>query len=276
MNWMPMLELLCWGLAAGVLGAVLGIGGGILFVLIIPGYLVSIGIPTTEVVSYTVANSLAATIFTTLSANFQQFRQPGFPWKEISWISAGGSLSSILLLRYFVNTSLYSKTAFQILFLGVILYMLIRMVAGLWNSKKESEPKPENALPAGKLSLIGLLSGCVSPLTGMGGGIVLVPILHSIFRIPIKKSQAVSLGVISITALVSSMYNLSGNPSFKPAVAHSGYLIFPLAGMLSLGGVTGATLGLKLASYMPERLSGLLFALFLLLILGIQLVTIFS
>lgn len=267
---MPLLELLGWGLAAGILGAVLGIGGGILFVLVLPGYLVSMGIPEAEIVSYTVANSLAATIFTTLSANFQQFRQKTFPWNEIGWISAGGILSSILLLRYFVNTPYYSKQSFQTLFLLVLVYMLIRMAMGFW--RKGSEKEETIGKPAGPawLSTIGLFSGCVSPLTGMGGGIVLVPILHSIFRYPIRQSQAASLGVISITALASSLYNLSGTPQSNPSVAHLGYLLAPVAGALSMGGMMGAILGLKLADYLPERASGFLFALFLLTVLTIQ------
>lgn len=276
MNWMPLLELVGWGLAAGILGAVLGIGGGILFVLVIPVYLVSIGIPATEIVPFTVANSLAATIFTTLTANFKQFRQPGFPWMEILWISIGGSLSSILLLRYFVNTSLYSKQAFQILFLIVIVYMLVRMVWNLVLKKARPSLESGSLLHPGKLGIIGLFSGCISPLTGMGGGIVLVPILHSIFHVPIRKSQSVSLGVISITAIVSSMYNLGSNPSFAPAVPHSGYLILPLAGSLSLGGMIGAIAGLKMASLLPERTAGFLFALFLLVVLCIQLFKIYS
>ena len=272
-----MLELLGWGLAAGILGAILGIGGGILFVLILPSYLAVLGIPDSEIVSFTVANSLAATIFTTLSANFQQFRDKGFPWMEIGWISAGGILSSLLLLKFFVNTPFYSKQTFQLLFLLVLVYMLIRMLKGVWQ-KRTKQPEPENSQIPNKpiLAITGLFSGCVSPLTGMGGGIVLVPILHSFCQMPIRRSQSISLGVITITALASSFYNLKGEPTSIPSVAHAGFLLFPVVGMLSLGGMIGAILGLQFSARLPEKASATLFAIFLVTVLSIQIFNVFS
>lgn len=63
-----------------------------------------------------------------------------------------------------------------------------------------------------RLVLIGLVAGVFSSVFGVGGGIVIVPLLIVAAGFPAKEATAVSLGAIAITALAGVvLYALRGN-----------------------------------------------------------------
>jgi uncharacterized membrane protein YfcA len=62
-----------------------------------------------------------------------------------------------------------------------------------------------------KLVLIGLVAGLFSSLFGVGGGIVIVPLLMLVAAFGAKEATATSLGAIVITALAGvTLYALRG------------------------------------------------------------------
>ena len=86
--------------------------------------------------------------------------------------------------------------------------------------------------------LIGLASGVISGLFGVGGGIVMVPAMVFLLSPPIrdiKQAVGTSLLVIVPTALIGSFKHFSqGNVDWRTALA--------LAPMAMLGGLGGAWL----------------------------------
>jgi len=103
------------------------------------------------------------------------------------------------------------------------------------------------------LALSGALIGTISGLTGVGGGVLLVPTLVFGFGIGQRVAQGTSLLAILPTAGVG-------------AVVHQrhGELDSRAAGWMSLGGVPGALLGAVLALWLPQRALAGLFGLLLL------------
>ena len=57
-----------------------------------------------------------------------------------------------------------------------------------------------------KLGFAGLVVGILSGLLGVGGGIFIVPTLHTFFATPQHKAQAISQGVVLPTAIVSAYF----------------------------------------------------------------------
>ncbi len=86
--------------------------------------------------------------------------------------------------------------------------------------------------------MIGLVSGLVSGLFGVGGGIVMVPAMLFFLSPPIrdvKQAIGTSLAVIIPTALIGSYKHFTqGNVDWRTALA--------LAPLAILGGYTGAWL----------------------------------
>lgn len=267
MDWSLQAELIAVGLVSGVLGGLLGIGGGIIFVTILPAVLLKMGVPESEMVEFTVANSLFATFFTTLSGNIRGAFYYKTDWRPILWLSASGVMVSILLLHFFVNTEFYSRTAFNGLFLSVVGYMMFLLYQKQKNKNPlASEEESPNKPPVYKLLLTGLAAGAISPLTGLGGGLILVPLLHSKLGYSIRQANFISLGCIGITALVSTLWNMSESTDVGVSSWQVGYIIFPVCLYLGAGGIAGAFFGVELNRKIPPPLIRIVFGVTLLII----------
>ncbi|WP_214658848.1 sulfite exporter TauE/SafE family protein [Candidatus Formimonas warabiya] len=82
---------------------------------------------------------------------------------------------------------------------------------------------------------LGLLAGILSSLLGVGGGIILVPGMMYLLKIPIKTAIGTSLAIILPTAIIGVYrHGLNGNVNWKVTL------------LISLGTVTGAYLGVWL------------------------------
>ena len=92
-----------------------------------------------------------------------------------------------------------------------------------------------------RLVVIGLLAGFFSALFGVGGGIVVVPLLILMARFDERPAMATSLAAIGVIALVGAVsYGFHGE--LKPGAA--AVVGLPAA----FGAVAGATLQQRLAS----------------------------
>jgi len=107
--------------------------------------------------------------------------------------------------------------------------------------------RPVVALPA-----IGLSAGFFSALFGVGGGILIVPLLLLLARFEVRPATATSLAAIGITALAGTVaYALHGE-------------VEPVEGMLlGVPAAVGAIGGTALQQRLHTRTLSLLFALLL-------------
>lgn len=94
----------------------------------------------------------------------------------------------------------------------------------------------------------GLIMGIMSGLMGVGGGIILIPILVLGFGITQHLAQGVSLAVIIPTAI-------SGLITFH----RKGLVNYPMARLLALGAVVGALCSASYVHYIPAVLLKKLF-----------------
>ncbi len=103
-----------------------------------------------------------------------------------------------------------------------------------------------------ELVAIGLLGGVLSGLLGVGGGIVMVPLLVLWAHYGQRDAHAASLGAIipiSIAGIVT--YGIAGEVKVGPAVA------------LTIGSVCGARVGAGMLARLDERVLKSVFGLFL-------------
>ena len=92
-----------------------------------------------------------------------------------------------------------------------------------------------------RLIAIGLAAGFFSALFGVGGGIVMVPLLILVAGFPERSAMASSLAAIGLIALVGSIsYGVRGDVN----VGYAALLGIPAA----FGAVAGASLQQRLAS----------------------------
>jgi uncharacterized protein len=93
-----------------------------------------------------------------------------------------------------------------------------------------------------RLLLVGLVAGVFSTVFGVGGGIVVVPLLVALVAFPARVAAATSLGAILLTATAgAALYGLRGE-------VRPGY-----AALVGLPAVAGALAGTSLQQRVSNR-----------------------
>lgn len=239
----------------------MGIGGGIIYIVVIPVTLQRLGVPMQELVQYTIANSIVASLFSSLSANYYLLKNRNIYLTEVLLIGGFGVVSSLLVLHSVVNTHWYSRGTFNVVIVLLLLYMLLKTL--MHAAQKLPVENTESEGRKLRLGLAGLASGAVSALSGLGGGVVIIPVLNSVFKMDIKKASSISLGVIGITSLTMALSSMLEVPMYPFHFYNVGYVIFPVALTLSAGVLIASPLGIKAASTIPSRIISYLFSFFL-------------
>ena len=103
-----------------------------------------------------------------------------------------------------------------------------------------------------KLAAIGLGGGLLSGLLGVGGGIVMVPLLVLWAAYSQRDAHAISLGaIIPISIAGIATYGVAGEVRYGTAIA------------LATGSIVGARIGAGWLARIDERLLKIIFGLFL-------------
>jgi uncharacterized membrane protein YfcA len=101
--------------------------------------------------------------------------------------------------------------------------------------------------------LVGVVTGALSGLLGVGGGIVMIPTMVLLLGLPQILAQGISLAVIIPVSISGAMIHYAkGNVDTRVAV------------WIALGGATGALCGSALANYLDASALRLIFGAFLL------------
>jgi uncharacterized protein len=112
--------------------------------------------------------------------------------------------------------------------------------------------------PAWRYIVSGLIGGFLSGFAGIGGGVVLIPLMVGLLGVSQHQAHGTSLAIIIPTAIVSLIpYYLS-----RPPDSPTPYL--DLAAAYAITAVIGAPIGAKLITYVNPKALRKLFGLLLL------------
>jgi uncharacterized membrane protein YfcA len=264
--------LLLTGSAIGVLGAILGIGGGI---FLVPALVLIFHIP----VHHTIATSIVSTIATSSAVASTKVE------KGLANMRLGMTLEIATVLGAMtgaLTAGWLSEATLLRIFAGVLL--VIAALLGWKSSKGEKAAIPNSQYtilddPPDDLGLLGasfydpaeekqisyrvrkvplgflasLVAGNLSGLLGVGGGFIKVPVIHLICGVPMKAATATSNFMIGVTA-VASAFIYFGRGEVRPA----------LTSAVVLGVLLGSFIGSAINQQIPGRLVQAIFAVFLL------------
>ena len=238
------------GVAAGIVGSMLGLGGGIIIspILTLTGFLPS------QVAS----TSLLAVASTGASSTLSYSIKKRINYSIGIKVSAFAVPFSVIgaLVSSNLNPDAF-KLYFAILLIPTSFYLLFR--------RQIKADKREHA-DRGKLISNTLLyggssaAGFISSLFGIGGGIIFVPLLFAVKKLSMQQSVATSQLSILITSIAGILTH---------SILFQQDYVF--AGSLALGALAGAQVGSFIAIKISERLLTILFS-FSLIIISIQLI----
>ncbi len=245
--------LLLLGGLGGLLAGLLGIGGGVIYVLIFNYYLHKLGIPDSIIVPSIIANSMFAILFAGVSGTYKQWKNKNFFPNEMIIAGLAAAVSSISFSYMISKGTWYTKESFSIFFIVLLVSIALRIFTQRKKVEQENSQNP-NML---SLSITGLISGTIAAFSGIGGGVIIVPILTDIIKLPIKKATSISLGVISIMALFTSLYHAMTSVA---SGGTSSLLVFSLAIPVAIGSLIAAPIGVQLANKLkPSQIRIVLF-----------------
>lgn len=230
------------GAIAGFLSGLFGVGGGI---LIVPGLVLLLGMDQRRAHG----TSLAAIVPIALAGVGGFVIGDAVDWPVAAALTAGAVVGSVIgtsALRWIPQQGL------RIAFVAFLLLNAARMVIATPDASGRGEL--DVAMVLG-LVLVGVVSGTLAGLLGVGGGIVIVPVLVTLFLIPDAVAKGTSLVVIVPTAVSGTIRNVrNGNADVRAAL------------VVGVAGVVSAFLGSRIAIDMDPRTSGILFAILLALV----------
>jgi uncharacterized membrane protein YfcA len=112
------------------------------------------------------------------------------------------------------------------------------------------------------LILIGILAGVLSGLVGVGGGIIMVPLLVMFFSFNQHEAQGTSLAVLAVPVTAVAVFNY-----YK-----AGQINLKYAAVIAVFFVVGSIVGSKFALTLDQKLLKKIFAVVLLVIAGKMLI----
>ncbi|MCF7920261.1 MAG: sulfite exporter TauE/SafE family protein [Candidatus Cloacimonetes bacterium] len=233
------------GLLAGVMSGMFGIGGG---VIIVPVLVTVVGMGLKEANGTSLAALLLPVgILAVLAYRREKLVNLRAGMFIALGLASGVALGAMLALDLPVMTlkKLYGA------FLIFVSYRFLVDVK-FWNRSTRSEPVAGIAHPGKdwQFLMLGIAAGVMSGLFGIGGGVVIVPILCTLFHFEQRKAAGTSLAALLLPVGLPGvlLYNHAGELSFLSAI--------PVALGLLVGALGGARIAIGLKPAIVKKLYG--------------------
>lgn len=268
---MEIIILILSGIIGGFIAGLLGLGGGIFYIIILPYVLQWYGISQEHISGFIVANSLFGITFASATSLISEFKNLQHYWKESLFLGIPAVIASILTTYYIVHSEWYSIKVFSLFVVILMLYILIQLRI---KRNRINQDKRINILPAG---ISGCLSGIVSALSGLGGGIIIIPLLQLKFKQSVKKAKLISLVVIFLSSFFISIQNLISDTVIVEDInIQWGYILPIIVAPIILGVFIGSPIGVYFSNKTKDSYLNTFFSLFVFIVLIEKLLILFK
>jgi uncharacterized membrane protein YfcA len=180
------LELVALGIAVGTLSGFFGVGGGTITVPL----LLYMGFDIKEAIGVSVMQMFAGSIMGALIHR----QKKSYDTPDIKYFGFGGFAGAIVG-GYLVSLS--HSQVLEWLFLSLVLFTLVRVIIS------SSTPTRKEVINRPLYAIIGSAIGVFSGMLGVGGSILMTPILVSFMGFELKKASAIGLFFVMFTSSAS-------------------------------------------------------------------------
>lgn len=231
------------GLGAGFLSGLFGVGGGILMVPSMVFFL-----HMTQRLAH--GTSLAAVIPLGVASATSYIFADEVAWDVAWWLIVGSLVGAV------IGTTLLQRLSQRHLAIAFIIVGVFTMWRLLVQDTSDGTFLGLSALGAIALIIAGVVTGTTAGLLGVGGGIIMVPVMVVGFEMSSVLAKGTSLLVIVPTAMMGTWRNWHA----KNVEVRSALLI-------GLAGTPAGFLGGRLSTVMSEQVSTVLFSVLLLFVI---------
>jgi len=241
--------LLVAGAGTGFASGLLGIGGGAVMIPVSYWLILAMGVSQDIAIRIAFGTSLLVILPTAISGSWRHHRSNAVRWKTAL------VLGSCALAGALVGSTIAARLPSEILekgFGGLVLAIALWMALGrMPGSRKEDAEERGNLRLA---AACGFPIGMVTGLTGLGGGVLIVPALMLGQRLSIHAAIGTSVASIilaSLGGIVGYIVNGLGVAGLPPYSI--GYINLPIWLCLVATSIPMAQLGARAAHALPAR-----------------------
>lgn len=231
------------GLAAGLLSGIFGVGGGI---LIVPGLVFFAKMDQRRAHG----TSLAAVLPISISSLITYWSHDHVDWPVALFLAIGAVAGALL------GTKLLKTVKHEVLSMSFAAVLIVSAVRLYWSTSGSGRDQL-TLLICIALIAVGVATGVLAGLLGVGGGVIMIPAMMVLLGLPNVIAKGTSLAVIIPTAITGTFRNRSAsNVDMRAAV------------IVGVGGIFSAIAGGWISARLSESLSNALFATLLIVVAG--------
>lgn len=223
------------GVGAGLLSGMFGVGGGI---LVVPALVLMLKF------DQRLANgtSLGAVLPISVASLVTYWSHDNVDWIMAAWLVVGALGGAVLGTKWI---HMLPRRVLGYLFSVMLLVTAVRLFIPMTADGRDVI----TAVSAVALVLIGLVTGTLAGLLGIGGGVVMVPAMIVFFSELNVVAKGTSVAVIIPTAIMGTWRNWKADN-----------IDLRVATIVGSGGIVSAVVGGVIADRMSQDLSNILFA----------------
>ncbi len=223
------------GLLAGVLGGLAGVGGSI---VILPGLHLALGDDPESIHHLYMASAMLVNIAVAVPAA-RRHAKAGAIRKDL--LKPLLIIASVAILVGVVTSNHVSGDWLKDGLAAFIAFYCLSNIVKVFRGEHPHAPERERtSLP--RLIVAGGLTGFAGGLLGLGGGGIMVPILQTLCRVPLRQAIATSSGVMCVTAVIGAALKLGTLGQHDQPIGRAVLLGLAIAPTAVLGATIGATL----------------------------------
>ncbi|TVQ61855.1 MAG: sulfite exporter TauE/SafE family protein [Phycisphaerales bacterium] len=246
------------GVGAGLVGGLAGVGGSI---IMLPALALFVGFSTAEKTEQHLyaAAAMAVNFVVALPAARTHLKKVDGPvLSMVRWLLPAALVG--IVVGVLVSNQVQGDRLKLLLAAFIAAYSIFNLFRAFRPKNPPNAPAPAQRPPAPALAATGGFTGLAAGVLGIGGGIVLVPVLQLACRVPIKPAIAASSAVMAVTAILGASLKL-GTLGEHGLDWRDGLL---LAGAMAPGAIAGSMIGSALTHALPTRVFRIVLSVILL------------
>lgn len=268
MELLYIVALLLTGIGVGFASGLLGVGGCFIMIPVQFWVLTSMGIDAKIAILVAFGTNLMVVLPTAISGSYRHSKKEAVLWKPAVIMGVSGALAAIL--GAFVATLLPGNVLTTVFGIAI--------VAGAIRMLTAKPPKVEENPPSTTLPYIlwGLPLGFACGLIGIGGGVLMIPIMVVALKFNIHKAVGTSTGLMIFTSIGGTLsyivngLGVSGLPEYS-----IGYVNLLQWVLLAAASVPMAQVGASVAHRLPSKQLKYLF-IAVMFYMGLKMIGVFS
>ncbi|MBL8746169.1 MAG: sulfite exporter TauE/SafE family protein [Phycisphaerae bacterium] len=229
------LSLLAVGLAAGLLGGLLGIGGS---VIMIPAMVFLFHDRAWDNQHLYQAAAMVVNIVVALPA-MRRHQQAGAIPRE--YVRVFLPVTMVFMVVGVLLSNLLGGDILRRIFALFLVYVVVSTASKVFRRSADHKPEHTRITPQ-RSGFIGIATGTMGGLLGIGGGIVSVPLAHLICKLPLRSAIAASASTMVFSSTLGAALKIATLGQHHVSWSQAMLLAAVLAPTALLGGHFGAGL----------------------------------